>query len=99
MYSNRHLIMGNILSKYLNKEIGKEETIESLINNFSLEEILGTNDELLIDSFFAIKQMTEVGFETTNSELVYLKNCFDGRSIFSRVDKGKFIINNIERLK
>lgn len=89
-----HSMMSNLISKYLNKEIGKPEAIELLINGFVLEEVLTSNDELLMDSYFAIKHLTEVGFETTNAELLYLLNCFTGKISFSHDDKERFMISS-----
>lgn len=86
--------MRELIEKYLNSVLTKEEIIDLLINKYHLEEIIEMNSELLVDSYIAIKHLTEEGFETTNAELIYLQHCLGGTREFSREDRDRFIIQH-----
>lgn len=40
--------------------------------------------------------MNEDGFETSDAEIVYLKECFDGKRNFSRIDRDEYINKNAQ---
>ena len=84
--------MRELIARYLNSELSKDEVIDLLINKYHLEEIIEMDSELLVDSYIAIKHLIEEGFETTNAELIYLKYCLEGTREFSREDRDRFII-------
>jgi hypothetical protein len=79
----------DLISAYLNSVFNRDEMYRRLINILSPAEVADIDDELLIDSYFAIYYMFEEFCEVSDAEFVYLKNCLEGKLLFSTDERNK----------
>ncbi|EYE87134.1 hypothetical protein Q428_15080 [Fervidicella metallireducens AeB] len=95
MNKNEILINFNeIIENYLNGRYDRLKAVERLITTIQPEEIYDIESSPLItDCYFAIKHLTEKDFETTNTELVYLRDCINGIREYSMEEKNKLILH------
>lgn len=94
MNKNEILINFNeIIGNYLSSIYDRSKAVERLITTIKPEEIYELESSPLItDCYFAIKHLTEKGFETTNTELIYFRDCINGIREYSLDEKNKFIL-------
>jgi hypothetical protein len=85
-------VLNEIIEDYLIGKYDRSKAVDKLITSIKPEEIydLGTNP-LITDCYFAIKHLTEKGFETTTDELVYLRDCIKGIREYNLDVKNRFI--------
>lgn len=81
-----------LLEEYLSNRMTKDEIVVKLVQEIDLREILNTNDELIINSYFALKYLGD-DYETTEDELKYLYECLNGKRVFSQEERNQFIID------
>jgi hypothetical protein len=87
-------VLSDIVNNFLEKKIDADETIEQLITRIDPLEVYKLDNELLItDCYFAIKHLTENGYETTIRELQYFRECFAGQRLYDINEKNKFILD------
>ena len=96
MNKNEILINFNeIIENYLTSRYDRSKAVERLITTIKPEGIYDLESSPLItDCYFAIKHLTEEGFETTNTELIYLRDCINGIREYSLDEKNKFILQD-----
>ena len=71
--------MKGIIDDYLDGKYGREEAVERLFYSVDLDVIYRPNPEFMVtDCYYTIKHLTETGFETTDFELAYFRDCLDG---------------------
>jgi len=81
-------VLSDIVNNFLEKKIDADETIEQLITRIDPLEVYKLDNELLItDCYFAIKHLTENGYETTIRELQYFRECFAGNGFMTSMRK------------
>lgn len=89
-------IMKDLITEYLDKKYDRDDIVNKLIHSVTISDLDEVDDEFLNDCYYAIYEMNEAGFETTEKEVVYLKECFDGKRIFSRKKRDEYINENIQ---
>lgn len=90
-------IMKDLITEYLDRKYDRDEIVKRLIYSITFEDIDEYDDEFLNECYYAIYEMNEEGFETSDTELVYLKECFDGKRTFSRIERDEYIQVNFKR--
>lgn len=95
---NKNEIISNlneIIENYLSGRYDKAKAVERLIMTIKPEEIYDLESSPLItDCYFAIKHLTEKGFETTDTELNYLRDCINGIREYNLDGKNEFILRD-----
>jgi len=72
-------IMNNIIDDYLNGKHDREETVNKLFFSVDLDVIYSDDSEFMVtDCYYTIKHLTETGYETTDFELAYFRDCING---------------------
>jgi hypothetical protein len=85
--------LNEIIENYLIGRYDRLKAVDRLIATINPEEIYNLeSNPLITDCYFAIKHLTEKGFETTNSELVYLRDCIKGIREYNLDEKNRFIL-------
>ena len=80
-----------LLNDYLNSAISRDEMHKTLLIIQSPAEIADNNDELIIESYFALYHMDEVFCEVSDTEFEYLRDCLEGKRPFSKYERDKII--------
>jgi len=81
-------IMRGIINDYLDKRMSREETVDRLLVSIDIDVIHRTDAELMVtDCYYSIKHLTENGYETTDFELAYFRECFDGAKKYDMDEK------------
>jgi hypothetical protein len=81
-----------IIENYLTGRYDRTKAIDVLITTIRPEEIYNLESSPLItDCYFAIKHLTENGYETADAELVYLRDCIKGIREYNLDEKNRFI--------
>jgi len=72
-------IMNNIIDDYLNGKYSREEAVDKLFFSVDLDVIYCPDSEFMVtDCYYTIKHLTEIGYETTDFELAYFRDCING---------------------
>ena len=91
---NKHLL--NILYKisfnYINGNKSKSWAENELIERIYIKDILDSNDIFLINWYYAIKYLNDE-YETTDREIKYYIECYEGKKTFSKDKRDDVIIN------
>jgi hypothetical protein len=99
MYQNYFSnIMKDLINSYLNSQISKTDMINQLCTRITISEAMECEDEVLRECYSAIFHMNEKYCDVTDHELVYYKDCLEGKQIFSRIERDKIIKGKIGRL-
>lgn len=87
------IILNEIIENYLIGRYDRLKAVDRLITTINPEEIYDLeSNPLITDCYFAIKHLTEKGYETTNAELVYLRDCIKGTREYNLDEKNRFIL-------
>jgi hypothetical protein len=87
-------VLNNLIINYLDKKIDRKNVVIQLITKLDIDEIYSLDEEPFItDCYFAIKHLTENGYETTSKELQYFKECFMESRVYDIDEKNEFILN------
>ena len=72
------LLMKDIINDYLNEEYDRNEAVSKL--TFVDHDVIHcSSPELMVtDCYYTIAHLTEVGYETTDFELEYFRDCING---------------------
>lgn len=88
------LVLSRIVHEYVNRNLDNKLAVEELIKRLNPEEIYEIEDDKeIVDCYFAIKHLCEVGYETTFAEIVYFDECFNGKRKYLADEKSNFILN------
>ena len=93
-------VMGNIIGGYLDGEYDRKETVINLMN--FVDPYIINNDTLefmVTDCYYTIKHLTETGYETTDFELAYFRDCIEGIREYSLDEKNKLLIEYFKSLE
>lgn len=90
-------ILRDLINSYLSSVIDKDKMYFQLIEKISPSDVVGYEDELLNDSYFAIYHMNEKFCTVSNDEFAYLRDCLDGKHKFSRVERDRIIRKDSDR--
>jgi len=86
-------VLNDIIENYLAGKYDSLKAVDKLITTVNPEKIYDLDsDPLTTDCYFAIKHLTEKGYETTKTELVYLSDCIRGIRKYNLDEKNKFIL-------
>jgi hypothetical protein len=72
------LIMKNIIDSYLDGKYSREQAVEELMYSIDPNIMHCSLALMVTDCYYTIKYLTETGYETTDFELAYFKDCIDG---------------------
>ncbi|MDD3174454.1 MAG: hypothetical protein PHF63_12490 [Herbinix sp.] len=87
-------IIRDLINKYLNSFIDKNEMYLQLLNRISLLDVIEIEDELLNESYSAIYHMNEKYCDVTNDELMYYMDCINEKNTFSRFERDRIILSS-----
>ena len=81
------LTMKSIIDSYLDGKYSREQAVDALI--YSIDpNIMHCSLELMVtDCYYTIKHLTETGYETTDFEMAYFRDCIDGTRIYNLDEK------------
>jgi hypothetical protein len=86
-------VLNEVIDSFLEKKIDKDEVVRQLNIRLNPEEIYNLDNEFMVtDCYFAIKHLTEDGYETTLKELQYFRECFLGRRLYDLNEKNEYIL-------
>jgi hypothetical protein len=92
------LMMNDIIKGYLNGEYDRCEAVDKLVF-IDLDVIHCLNSEFMVtDCYYTIKHLTETGYETTDLELVYFRDCIDGIKNYDLNEKNAYLRSGYSRL-
>jgi len=84
-------ILRDLISSCLGSIIDRNQMYLKLIQKISPCDVVEYDDELLIESYFAKYHMYEKYCEVSDEELLYLRDCLEGKYEFSRIERDKII--------
>lgn len=84
-------ILNKLINEYLNNAKDRKNIVKKLASKISVDEVLSLRDELLTSSYYALKYLDD-DFQTPDCEIQYLKECFDGKRLFTQTERDKYII-------
>lgn len=90
-------MLRDLINSYLSSIIDKDKMYLQLIEKISPSDVVGYEDELLNDSYFAIYHMDEEFCTVSNDEFAYLRDCLEGKQKFSRVERNGIIRKDSDR--
>jgi hypothetical protein len=86
------IVLNEIIENYLIGRHDRLKAIDKLITSIDPGEVYDIeSNPMITDCYFAIKHLTEEGYETTNAELIYLRDCINGVREYDMYEKNKFI--------
>ena len=89
--------MKNIIEDYLDNKCDSVETVDKLIHVINLDVIYAPGTDMMTtDCYYAIKHLTETGYETTKVELAYFRDCINGMRIYDVDEKNELIRKTIK---
>ncbi len=83
-------VLHKLSIEYIEKIKSCEEIIMELATRININDIHNSDDELVIGGYYALKYL-EDEYQTTDYEILYLIECFEGKRIFSQKDRNMFI--------
>ena len=83
-----------IINSYLKNEKTRREVAREITYDLDMEKIFDFKDEFISDCYVALKHMTEEGFETLDSEIIYYKDCLEGKRKFLREDRDEYLVKS-----
>lgn len=96
---NALFIMRDIINRYLDGQLSREEAVETVFFSVDLDLIHCTNPEIMVtDCYYTIKHLTEIGYETTDFELVYFRDCIDGKMVYNLDEKNKLLREHFDAM-
>ena len=82
------LAMREIIDGYLVGKYDRNEAVKMLIFDVDHDVIHGSDTEFIVtDCYHSIKHLIEPGFETSDFELKYFLECFDGQRAYDLQEK------------
>ena len=87
-----------LTKEFLREDLSNAEKEKKLIKNISMTEAMELN-QFLCHTYFALKHYEEESDKTTNAELMYYIDCFEGRKIFNIEERDEIIRNEFRKKK
>lgn len=81
----------DLIANCLKSDIYKTNIGEYLMGKITPSSVCDYEDDLISDSFFALYHMNEKYCEPSDTELLYLRDCLEGKRKFSRFDRDELI--------
>jgi len=96
---NALLLMKAIINDYLDGRIDRENAANKVFNDVDLDVIYRVDSEPIVtDCYYSIKHLTEPGYETTDFEISYFRNCLNGIIEYSEDEKVKLTREYLNKL-
>jgi len=90
--------MNHIIQEYLAQKItriqAREQVLYSDVTNYVNYEVdLDTdpNDLLIADCYYTVMHLTHTDYETTDEEMKYFSECFNGKRIYNMDEKNAML--------
>ncbi|HCC07104.1 MAG TPA: hypothetical protein DEP72_02910 [Clostridiales bacterium] len=83
-------ILNMLTSEYLKKNRKKEDTVILLNQKINILDITQLDNEFITSGYYALKYLTDE-YETTDYEMEYMRDCYEGKRRFSQEDRNEFI--------
>ena len=79
----------------------RQEVVEELYKRIDPGEVYNLlpdepQGDIISEAFVSLEHLTDEGFATSNAEILYLAECYEGKRKFSREEIRKFPIGNFE---
>ena len=83
-------ILYNISLNYINKKKNKSWVENELLKKVYILDVLNSNNSFLINWYYAVKYLNDE-YETTDREIQYYIECYEGKKIFSEKERNSVI--------
>lgn len=93
---NIRQILKELITELLENKIDRKTAAKLVRKKVELVYVLECNDKSISYSYFALNGLDDADCNTTNSELLYLKYCLEGKREYSDEDKAEFVLNSKE---
>ena len=83
-------ILYNISLNYISKKKNKSWVENELLKKVYILDVLNSNNSFLINWYYAVKYLNDE-YETTDREIQYYIECYEGKKIFSEKERNRVI--------
>ena len=85
-------VLYNISYNYINKKKSKMWVEKELLKKVCIVDILDSDNSFLINWYYAVKYLNDE-YETTDREIQYYIECYEGKKSFSEKERDRVIVN------
>lgn len=93
-YFDVEKILYQMVINFLNEKLSIDEKTKILNDKINMSDVMDLEDDFLSDVYFALKHFDEELCNTSNSEMIYLKECFEKKRRYSRIERDAYIQEN-----